>query len=269
MLKPVMAILRNIRGSFALRSFDGRYVNRTSFVRKSKETKDVRYCRGRRDEYDKSVSTPPSPSDRGRPRDGNVDERARKAAIRLYARDGWAGFTFDAVAREAGVGKSALYRRWGSKEELLLETLETSIEPLDSIDSGTVRGDLVAYVRAELRAHSSASGRVWVRIFVESASHPELLEQMYTRIVAQRVEAALAIVRRAVARGELPATTPAPLLFHTLFGAVMSRIFFARSGLRAPEAADDSHYAEQLVDFVLAAVCPAMPARGAARGRES
>ncbi len=200
------------------------------------------------------MSTPPSPSDRGRPRDSKVDERAREAAIRLYAQEGWAGFTFDAVARQAGVGKSALYRRWGSKEELLLETLEMSIEPLDRIDTGRLRSDLLTYVHAELRAHSGWSGRVWLRIFVESTSHPELLEQMYARIVAQRADAALAIVRRAIARGELPATTPAALLFHTLFGAVMSRIFFASSGLRAPEAADDGRYAEQLVDFALTAL---------------
>jgi AcrR family transcriptional regulator len=204
--------------------------------------------------YDKSVSTPPSASDRGRPRDDKVDARARQAAIRLYAEEGWSGFSFDAVARQAGVGKSALYRRWGSKEELLLEALETSIEPIDGIDSGSLRGDLVAYARAELRAHSGWSGKVWVRIFVESASHPELLEQMNARIVTQRADAAMGIVRRAIARGELPASAPATLLFHTLFGAVMSRIFFARSGLRAIEAPDDARYAEQLVDFVLGAL---------------
>ena len=42
------------------------------------------------------------------------------AALAVYAEAGWSGFSFDAVARRAGVGKAPLYLRWASKEDLLL-----------------------------------------------------------------------------------------------------------------------------------------------------
>ena len=51
----------------------------------------------------------------GRRRDPELDERVLEAALTVYARQGWAGFNFDAVAREAGCGRPALYRRWQSK----------------------------------------------------------------------------------------------------------------------------------------------------------
>jgi DNA-binding transcriptional MerR regulator len=50
----------------------------------------------------------------GRPRDPDLESRVLAAALRVYAEAGWSGFSFDAVARRAGVGKAPLYLRWQS-----------------------------------------------------------------------------------------------------------------------------------------------------------
>ena len=65
---------------------------------------------------------------RGRPRDPAVDRAIIDAARKLLARKGFTGTSMDSIAREAGVGKDTLYRRWKSKEELVLHILKELAE---------------------------------------------------------------------------------------------------------------------------------------------
>ena len=59
----------------------------------------------------------------GRPRDAGLDERVYRAALALYGRVGWSGFSIEAVAREGRVGKASIYLRWSSKAELLADAV--------------------------------------------------------------------------------------------------------------------------------------------------
>lgn len=61
---------------------------------------------------------------RGRPRNPAVDTAIMTAARNLLARKGFTGTSMDSIAREAGVGKDTLYRRWKSKEDLVLHILK-------------------------------------------------------------------------------------------------------------------------------------------------
>lgn len=67
------------------------------------------------------------------------------AALTVYGEVGWAGFTLDAVARRAPVGEAALYRRWPTREALLLAALERLAElPDEDVDLTDLRGCLTA-----------------------------------------------------------------------------------------------------------------------------
>ena len=61
---------------------------------------------------------------RGRPRDPAADQAILDAARDLLARKGFTGTSMDEIARTAGVGKDTLYRRWKSKEDLVLHLLD-------------------------------------------------------------------------------------------------------------------------------------------------
>ena len=63
------------------------------------------------------------PSRGGRPRDPSRDGVIRAAILRLLADVGYGALTMDAVAAEAGVGKATIYRRWRTKEELVVDTV--------------------------------------------------------------------------------------------------------------------------------------------------
>ncbi len=65
---------------------------------------------------------------RGRPRDPAVDRAILDAARYVLGQKGYTGTSMDAIARKAGVGKDTLYRRWRSKEELVLRLLKVMSE---------------------------------------------------------------------------------------------------------------------------------------------
>ncbi|MEW6020382.1 MAG: helix-turn-helix domain-containing protein, partial [Pseudomonadota bacterium] len=55
----------------------------------------------------------------GRPRSAEADEAILRAALKLMGEYGYRGTTMEAVAEAAGVGKSTVYRRFRSREELV------------------------------------------------------------------------------------------------------------------------------------------------------
>src|SRR5688500_6383330 len=63
------------------------------------------------------------PSRGGRSRDPSRDGVIRAAILRLLADVGYGALTMDAVASEAGVGKATIYRRWRTKQDLVVDTI--------------------------------------------------------------------------------------------------------------------------------------------------
>jgi AcrR family transcriptional regulator len=189
----------------------------------------------------------------GRPRDPMVEERVRQAACDLYRRVGWAGFSIDAVAREARVGKSSIYLRWPDQTALLLDTLEARIAlPLD-IDTGSLRSDLLVMSRSTFELLASDVGDVVVRLSAEARSVPELAPR-WEEFMAAQAAAMRAITQRGIARGDLAANTSVTLMLDALFGGLLMH-FMATPPSRVPRLAKDANaYTEALVDMVLAAV---------------
>jgi AcrR family transcriptional regulator len=85
----------------------------------------------------------PRASRGGRPRDPSRDGVIRAAILRLLADVGYGALTMDAVAAEAGVGKATIYRRWRTKEDLVVDTISDLNQELASPpDTGSLEGDL-------------------------------------------------------------------------------------------------------------------------------
>lgn len=196
----------------------------------------------------------------GRPRDATIARRAAGAALTVYAELGWTGFSFEAVARRARIGKTSLYLRWGSKEQLLTDALRARSPKLTAVDSGNVRTDLLHLTRELFDVYSGPQGPVALRLFAEAALHPDLFGEFNHAILAGRL--GRAIVDRAVARGELPGRAAGALVLDCLVGPVVVRALTIRAGLTGPpiEAGDRiDGYLERLVDAVLRSVRQARP----------
>jgi len=188
----------------------------------------------------------------GRPRDPEVDRRITLAAVALFGETGWAGFSLEAVARRAGVGKASIYLRWETKERLLTDSLGTRVINVADADTGTLRGDLVELARQMLHLYLGENSAAALRMSVEAPTIPGVA-QRWAELRESQVLAARAMVRRGIRRGEIPEGASVTLLLDTLCGGVVMYVSSTPEHLlpRLRTEADD--YAQRLVDFLLRA----------------
>ncbi len=114
---------------------------------------------------------------KGRRSDPDIEPRVLAATLELYGEVGWARLNLDMVARRAGVGKAALYRRWSTMEELIAAALASRMEAPEALDTGSLRGDLLALATTILERTVTADGLVDLRSVVEAKIYPEVFGQ--------------------------------------------------------------------------------------------
>jgi AcrR family transcriptional regulator len=136
-----------------------------------------------------------------------VTDAITEATFAELAETGYARLSMEAVARRAGVGKAALYRRWPSKQEMLTDLIrqavEDSLPPLPA--TGALHTDLrelLGTLRGQL---DGAAVRGIGPGLVAEASHTGVLaEVLHTSVAEPRRAAARALFQAAIDRGELP-----------------------------------------------------------------
>ena len=154
----------------------------------------------------------PTPARRGRPRDPGVDEAILSAAVDLLGEVGYAHLTMEQVAVRAGVGKASLYLRWSSKVALVAEAIQHRSGVVPEVpNTGSLREDMLVFLRALLRSRSGAS-RAVSAISGEVESNPELRQAWRHGLAGTLTVCVRTIVERAVGRGELPPTSDVELL---------------------------------------------------------
>ncbi|WP_051767955.1 TetR/AcrR family transcriptional regulator [Amycolatopsis vancoresmycina] len=106
------------------------------------------------------------------------------------------------IAEKAGVNPTSVYRRWGSREQLLLDAAVTRLRATSPIpDTGSLRDDLLGWAEGVERAMSDPRGQILLRALVATLG-PEKEPLEHLRARGEDLQAAL---DRATARGE-----PAP-----------------------------------------------------------
>src|ERR1700710_2802836 len=104
----------------------------------------------------------------GRPRDPSRDEAIVAATLAIFAEEGYAGVTIEGVAARAGVGKATVYRRWVSKEQLVVDAVKLGCHLTDHLpDTGDVRADLASMLHGLIDKLRSDNGPVLVAFMAE------------------------------------------------------------------------------------------------------
>ncbi|SDD28449.1 TetR/AcrR family transcriptional regulator [Auraticoccus monumenti] len=150
---------------------------------------------------------PPTTARRsGRKQDRSKDAALLEATIQVVAEVGYDGMTMDLVAARAGTTKSAMYRRWPSKGDLVLEAVVALQEPETDLsrlpDTGTLRGDLVALTQPYASGEGQRRLRLLAGISSLARRAPELTTAANAALVDPWVEVCRLLVERAVGRGE-------------------------------------------------------------------
>ncbi|MER7822189.1 TetR/AcrR family transcriptional regulator [Streptomyces sp. NPDC096097] len=151
--------------------------------------------------------------------------------------------TIPAIAQRAGVNHTSLYRRWGSLDALLADTVTTRLERNSPLkDTGTLRGDLIAWAEAGVASMHTPEGHALVRAVVLSMPRGAQERNERAPHFRRRMHSIEQIRERAMARGEDP--PPLEQLLDQLIAPFYIRAIF---GIGVPATG----YPQLLVDRIL------------------
>ena len=183
---------------------------------------------------------------RGRPRSQEADRAILTATVELLATKGLAAMSIEEVAARAGVGKATIYRRWSSKGLLALDAFVASFRAQQpQPDTGTLRGDLIAALRAWVRAVTrTPMGPMLTGLIAEAQHDTELRAAWRDRVIEPLRSQHRIMLDRAMARGEIPASVDREVVLDLFFGAAQHRLLLGHLPLT-----DD--FVREVVDVIL------------------
>jgi len=193
---------------------------------------------------------PVSSGKKGRPREARTDRAIVSATLELIAELGIDGFRMEDVAGRAGVGKAAIYRRYASKDELVVATVEALVSEIELPDTGSTRADLLALMRDAVAVYRDPiHAGVMPGLVGAMRQRPELAQAVRDDFLAARRDALRAVLERGVARGDLCADLDFELALDVLGGPLFYRLLITGGPL-------DEHLAEGVADLILRGFAP-------------
>jgi AcrR family transcriptional regulator len=181
----------------------------------------------------------------GRPRDPRIDSAILSATADLLVEIGYSNLSLAAVAERAGTTKSALYRRWSSKAELVHEAaFPTAPTALES-PAGDIAADIAMMIEATRDVFTTPVVRAALPgLVVDMTADPALNARVMSRF-ADLFTAVRVRLREAVDRGEAHPDVDPDRLIELIGGATMLRML-----LRPEEKLDDT-WVEQTTAIVV------------------
>jgi AcrR family transcriptional regulator len=162
-------------------------------------------------------------------RTARVAEAVFAAAVAELSSRDYADISVESIAARAGVHKTTVYRRWGSKAELIRQVLTgVAGTALPVPDTGSIGEDLRALARAVGAILSDPGSAAITRaLIVGGLTSPEIAGLM-SQFWAGRLAAISVIVDRATARGQLPAGTDPAALMHAMAAPLYYELLVTR-----------------------------------------
>jgi len=191
----------------------------------------------------------------GRPRSEESRQSILHSTLKLLKQEG--GFpelTIEAIAADAGVGKTTVYRWWPSKAALVADAFSASADDeLRFPDTGNVGSDMSLQMRRLIRIFRSDRGKIVAALLAGGQSDEEVIEAFRERFLWPRRRQAYRTLQRGIDRGELPADSDLDLILDSLYGPIYMRFLIRHAKL-------DESFADEICGLVLKGL-GASPAR--------
>jgi len=155
------------------------------------------------------------------------------AVMKMLEERGIEGFNVAEIAASVGVPESTIYRRWGSRDGLLIDTVMTRMgETIPLPDTGNFRADLHAFLQQSATFLQSPAGRLLARPMFSSLSHADA--QARQTYWTARFKHTGIMIQRAIERGEVASETSPEVVMTMLTGAFYVRILVLNAPLDQP-----------------------------------
>ncbi len=168
---------------------------------------------------------------------GEITTAIRRAVLQELAAVGYGRLSIEAIARRAGVGKSAVYRRWNSKVDLVLEVVAAAVGRRFSLpDTGGLQGDLemVFLIMARALGHPLAA-QIIPDLLAEAARNEQIAQTLQRALRDNQRDICGQVVGRATVRGELPPDLDLDIAVDLIVGPLYWRLAVSRTPLAVAE----------------------------------
>jgi AcrR family transcriptional regulator len=182
----------------------------------------------------------------GRPRDASVDAAIIQAALEMLDEVGLQAVSMDGVAARAGVGKATIYRRWGSREDLLIDAVASLVGTVEIPETDDVRADLVTLlVRLRTFMAEMKGGSIFPWLIGEVAAATDVGRPYAEAVILPRRAMIAQVISRAIENGSLRPDLDVQLAVDMISGPALLR------KMMAPVRGMDAGWEEKLVDTLL------------------
>lgn len=163
-----------------------------------------------------------------RRRGAALDHALLTAAWDELIENGYENFTLESVADRADTSRPVIFRRWSDRRALVMAAMRHWFEqnPLTGVDTGTLRGDLLAYLEEKSTKRAELRTVFLLRLAAFIRESPESAAQFQEQVGQSMTSDLDKIWQRAAARGEVELDTLSPrirALPFDLVGAELAR----------------------------------------------
>lgn len=164
---------------------------------------------------------------RGRPRSVKSHQAMLQATLELLAEVGFDAMSIEAIAKRAKIGKTTVYRRYSSKEELVADAIESIREEVIIPDTGNLGQDLDRLIDNAAQITLNPLGRQAVAMIISSALSNSQFAHIYqSKYLKPRRQAFSIVLTRAKTRNEVPADLDSDLIFDSMSGIMLYATIF-------------------------------------------
>ena len=161
----------------------------------------------------------------GRPRSEEARAAILASTLELLEITGFGELTIEAVAARAGVGKTTIYRWWPTKAVLVADAFMSSVVRETRFpDTGSIEEDIRTQMQRLAGIFRGPRGRILRSLIGGGQSDPELIAAFRNRWLLPRRAEAIAVLERAVQRGQLSPDIDPNMLLDTLYGPLYFRM---------------------------------------------
>ena len=170
----------------------------------------------------------------GRPRDDAARDAILRSANSILEEHGIAGFSIEAVAARAGVGKATIYRWWRSKGALAVAGFLAETAPkIPYPTTGSASNDLMSQLRLVAAVYSGVTGRVLAAIIAEGQRDEHTMTAFIEGYAKPRREEARHLLQAGIDTGELRSDIDLDIALDALYGPIYYRLLVPMQPLTA------------------------------------
>lgn len=172
----------------------------------------------------------------GRPRSQKVHQAILEATRKLIMESGIHQVSMEAVASRAGVGKTTIYRRWSSKEELIAEAFGSLTDEVVIPDTGSILDDIKELINNILTVYTdNIHVFSMANVLAGAIGNKDLMDIYWEKFVMPRRDAFIHVLERGKSLGKLRHDLDVEIIVDILGGLLVYQLLFSPDKLLSPD----------------------------------